>query len=274
MSLTIVTSSEVERGGVAASHSVTKGYGPKAGDNNRTTQLVIERAKKRARAYVEGVDLAVAEVADQERVSKRAETGGRDCYSPRRIERAIRNQTTEEVTVCIELTDETISWSVKALTRYWIDLRIEDVERASQVLYVERSKIHRDARICEASSQSRQRKAAVVDVDLLIGKVCGVEEVRHPVITYGESCIDVARVTGQNAGNGSCPPGNDVPSDGSEHESRRTSAATGRNDKVGTSIGDGPGGKTPGNRNVQRILHKRTAGNVAAVNGGSGGGLV
>src|SRR2546430_12624688 len=117
------------------------------------------------------------------------------------MERAVRTKRPEEVTVGINLADESIAWTRQVVTRRWVYLCIGDEQRTSQILYVEGSKIHRDTWVGESSGQGHECKSRVVNVDLFVRKVCRVEKVRHTVVTYGESGIDVARVARQNAGN-------------------------------------------------------------------------
>ena len=183
MPLTVVPGIEVERAGIATPDAVAEGYGPESRDHNGATQLVIERAEESACRLIEGVDPAVAEVADEQRAGKRAEAGGRNRQTPGRIERAVGNQTTQEVTVRIELANESIAWTRQVPTRGWIYLRIGDVESAGEVLDVVRREIRRESRVGEGSGQRGERKAVVVHVNLSVGKVRRIEEGRHTVAT-------------------------------------------------------------------------------------------
>src|ERR1700679_1384307 len=93
----------------------------------------VERAEKEVRGCVVGEDLAVAEVADQQIVTERAEAAGCDGYSPGREEIATGGDSLEEVAVGVELVDDSAGHGSTARAKRGIG----DVESASDVLDVE-----------------------------------------------------------------------------------------------------------------------------------------
>src|ERR1043165_4342730 len=75
---------------------------PQSVDYEVTAVGALKRAEERARVDVERVDLAVAEIADQQRTVQSAESRRRDRHSPRRVQRAIRNQSRPEISESIK----------------------------------------------------------------------------------------------------------------------------------------------------------------------------
>src|SRR5262245_52072260 len=68
---------------------------PQAVDGDGVSLLIRQRSKKLGRTRIEGVDVAVAEVADQQRAAKRAETSWGQRNTPRRIQWTVRSESSQ-----------------------------------------------------------------------------------------------------------------------------------------------------------------------------------
>src|SRR4051794_12525242 len=102
---------EIERVDIAARAAVAEAQRPELVDLDPVAGFVLERAEECAGRRIEGVNARItfAEVADEQRVAENAEARGRNCNSPRRIERAVvdaKGQVADAVRV--KAPDETV----------------------------------------------------------------------------------------------------------------------------------------------------------------------
>ena len=100
------TGGEEERVGRLVLHAVAERDAPQSFDDY---VLVVARAQSSevcTDERVEGVDLAVTEVADEQQVAEAAEARGRERHAPRRVEGAVRDQALQEEAVGVEHVDD------------------------------------------------------------------------------------------------------------------------------------------------------------------------
>src|SRR5438128_2933702 len=99
---------EVDSGGVAASGAVADLQAPEPIDLDGLTVRVLERAEEIAGCRIEGVDLAIAEIAYQQTAGQAAEVAGREGQSPRRVEGLAGNQTMSPGAIWVEYINESM----------------------------------------------------------------------------------------------------------------------------------------------------------------------
>src|SRR5436309_1449787 len=94
MLLSVPACSEIERiewpgdrrwAGIDAS-GISEGQRPQAADRNRVIIRVLHKAEKASGHWVEGCDIATAEISNQYRMTKFPKISAGDCYAPRCVE--------------------------------------------------------------------------------------------------------------------------------------------------------------------------------------------
>src|SRR5439155_12554230 len=83
---------EIQRAGAPGAGTVAKAQPPQVLDRDGPAPAVRELAEEAAGLWVEGVDVAVAFVADEQVPGELAETGRGQGQPPRRIERPLRDE--------------------------------------------------------------------------------------------------------------------------------------------------------------------------------------
>src|SRR5262249_5026210 len=122
-----------ERFDIPAVAAVAKDQAPQLVDHDALIGLVLERvvsAQNGASRGVVGVDrrVALAEVADEECASEDAETRGRNCQTPGRVELAVVDaEGWVANSVGVEFTNETFPNPCDAQTCHRVNLRVSDV---------------------------------------------------------------------------------------------------------------------------------------------------
>lgn len=92
------------------------------------------RPEKSAGADVVTVDLAVAEIADEQGARQVSELPvRRKRQAPGRVERAARGEALDEVAVCIKDADETVAWTRDIVVRVTVLLGVGDVDETVDV---------------------------------------------------------------------------------------------------------------------------------------------
>src|SRR5262245_59119294 len=99
---TVRTGSEDDRVGVAADLSVANAQAPQPVDQDRLAKRIHHRPEERAAAWIERVNAAVAEVADQNRAGEGAEARRRLHQPPRRVEMTVLGESRQHPTARIE----------------------------------------------------------------------------------------------------------------------------------------------------------------------------
>src|SRR5215813_2681697 len=74
---------EVELVGITAHAAISEHQGPQTLDLDCSPPAVLQLSAKRSASGIERVDLAIAEITNQEMVAERAESGRRANHSPR-----------------------------------------------------------------------------------------------------------------------------------------------------------------------------------------------
>jgi hypothetical protein len=157
--LLVRTCREVQRvrTGVAAA---TECQSPQAVDSQwiavRILQLIDERA-----VIVEDIDSAIAEVANQDFAAEAAECKRCARDSPGRVERPSAGEAAQQVAVCIEYIDESVTVACNIVVLLIVLLRIGDEKVAIDVRDAKRRVAGRDVRVGEAAVRRRGREQAV-----------------------------------------------------------------------------------------------------------------
>src|SRR5262249_45706510 len=105
---------------------------PAAGEPEGTVRLPVSVGLP-----LVGVDLPVAEVADEKVAADVAEHRRRHRHAPRRVERALAGHTAEQVSAGVEHVDEAEPRARNVEPLRLVLLRVGDEERAAEVLDVE-----------------------------------------------------------------------------------------------------------------------------------------
>src|SRR6266404_685013 len=196
------TGREIERSHVAAIAAVAELESPKFIDLDAVAVLVLKRTEKRPRRRIESVDagISLAEVTHEQRAPEDSEAGGSDNRAPRRIKWSIVDSEPQIAhSVSTKLADVAVADTCQLIAGYGIHLGIHDVERATEVLNIEWmisvSHGRRDSRIDEATGSGCQCVRTVIDINVAITKVCGVQPVPATVRTNGQTLITAACMT-------------------------------------------------------------------------------
>jgi len=147
-------------------------------------------------ALVEGVDVAVAEVADQNVIAEVAEAVGRLHNTPGRIERASGGESLHQCAVGGENIDETIAGPVDRVVLGGVLHGVGDIEEIANQLDVERCEAVGDAQIVETAADRRGVKTTVKNINGAAVEVGGVEQVP----TLGVGAQGKALINGATGG--------------------------------------------------------------------------
>src|SRR5262245_29984569 len=93
---------EVQRVSVAGGHAVAEDDAPQPVDHDRPAGLVLQLAEEFPVRRIEGLEMAVSEVADNECAAERPEIPGRQREAPRRVQMVPADQTLQQMTVRVE----------------------------------------------------------------------------------------------------------------------------------------------------------------------------
>src|SRR5262245_7344386 len=131
------------------------------------------------RVVTEGVDFSVSEVAHDQTPAEPAEIIGRHRHAPRRVERAVRADSRDQVPVAVELADEAIADARDVVLSAL--LRVGHENRASDRLDAERAETGGNAVVLEASGCGDLVQGMVVEVpdegfDFALRKVGRVQD--------------------------------------------------------------------------------------------------
>jgi hypothetical protein len=161
---------EEERVGVPAGVAVAEGEPPQPRDGDRPAALVAERAEEGAGRRFEGVDAAVADVADEQGDADRAEAGGRQGEPPGRVERAAGGEAAQQRAAAVVDVHEAVTRETGG------PADVGDVEQVVDILDVERGESRREGGVEEGPRAEDRPEALVEHVDAAPADVRGVEE--------------------------------------------------------------------------------------------------
>jgi len=162
----------------------------------------LQCAEKRTSSRVVSVNagIALAEIANQQCAAENSETGCSECDTPRWVQSAIID-TKRQISnaIRIEPANEAVAHSFLVKPRHRINLRIGDIQRATNRLDVERviGVSHRvwNCGIGKREAGCRlQGERVVEDVNRAVGEVGCVEEVAHAIVSERQAGVDVARM--------------------------------------------------------------------------------
>src|SRR5581483_7492147 len=144
---------------------VAETQAPQAVDDGRPAVDPAQLAQVRAGDRVVGVDVAIAEVTDEQRSAEPAEAGRGQSEPPWRVQRAPGGQPAQERAVVGEDVHESVTRAGHVIFAVGVWLRIGHVELAREFRDVERRVTEREQRVHEpAAGQYDRIEAAVVDL--------------------------------------------------------------------------------------------------------------
>ena len=133
--------------GVTAGTVVSSDKSPEIPDYDRVAVAVGQGTDEEVSVRVEGVDLAVAEISDQQVVGESAKPGGRYVESPRRVEDPAGSDALNEGPVGVELIDKAVARPGNVIVLSGVLRRIADEQVAVAIIvHVERRPAHRPCR--------------------------------------------------------------------------------------------------------------------------------
>src|SRR5882762_2121318 len=189
---------EIECSRIAAVAAVAKDKPPQFVDLDAYACFVLKRTQESPRTGAKGINTgtAFAESANQQRVAEDAESGGSDNGAPGRIKRSVIDRKHQIAhTVSIKLSYEAVAETRHLVARHGIHLGIHDIERAAEILNVERvigvTHCGRDGGIDEAAGDSCWRVGAVEYSDT-VGEVGRVETVAARVAADRKARVNVS----------------------------------------------------------------------------------
>src|SRR5262249_3651047 len=140
----------VERLGIAGRRAVAEREAPDILNHERMARAFAQSTELLAAGWVEGVDAAVAEVADQQVAAEGSKARRREHHAPRRVEVAARDEAAVEVTVGLEDVDKAVARAGLVIVGVGVLLGVADVELAVDGSDPERRVALRQAGIVEA----------------------------------------------------------------------------------------------------------------------------
>src|SRR5207244_8960925 len=129
------------------------------------------------RLPLEGRDLAVAEVADEEIAAEAAEARRSEREAPRRVQLPVGRHPAEQRAARVELVDEAETLAGDVVVAVGVLLRIGHEDVAADVLDPERRVAGRNRRVDEGTRRVHVAEAPVEDVDLPVVEVGRVQPV-------------------------------------------------------------------------------------------------
>src|SRR6202140_4231180 len=100
--LAVRAGGEIKRIGRPSIAAVAEHDGPQPLDEDRLPLGVAHLAKKPAAVRIEGVDMAVAEISDQDGAAQFTEITRRECHAPGRVELAMLSESLAQLTIGLE----------------------------------------------------------------------------------------------------------------------------------------------------------------------------
>src|SRR5262249_41269255 len=151
----------------------------------------LQRAEKLAGRGIVDVDVAVAEVADEQIVAEVSEVGSRLHHAPGSIELALADQPLLELTVCGVDIDEAESGALDVIFGVGILLGVANIELAADVGDAEGRVAGGQGAVRKCAGGLRDEGEVLIEhVDLAIVEVGGEEEVYAAFHTWGDAFVD------------------------------------------------------------------------------------
>lgn len=201
---------EVESVLISAIPSVAEQQRPKPGDLNVVALGVLQRSQQRAGRWVERVDVAVAEIAHQQRPREFPERGRRDGDAPRRVQWSVRYKVLQQVPIGIEDADEPVAIAGDIVLLVGALLGVGDVDLSAEIPDVERPEARGNARVGKAPRNFSSGELAVEYVDGAGTDVGGIEQrAERAACPDCEALVDGAGrgIIGHDGRGCSCVPG-------------------------------------------------------------------
>src|SRR5438132_1187243 len=138
--------------------AVAERQAPEPGDLDCLVVCVCEGAEEFPRVRIEGVDLAVAEVANQQVVAEFAKARRSHRQAPGRVELSVRDQATDQRARRVVDIHKSVAGAGEIIVFVRLLLGIADVKLAAQIVDVERGKTSRGLGIRERAGPMHPRR--------------------------------------------------------------------------------------------------------------------
>src|SRR5437868_2034571 len=178
MRLVVGSGGEIQRRRRPGLVAVPESDAPEAVDHDRAAARVSQltgRCEVSGGVLLEGMDVTVAEVPDEQVARELAESGRCPRQPPRRVEVACACDATEQMTALVIRVDVAEARSINLVHAVWALLGIRDEDRPAEVLDPERCESGGQARIDERPWRHDLVERAVEDVDATVVKVGRVQ---------------------------------------------------------------------------------------------------
>src|SRR5579863_6314789 len=175
MLLLLDTGGEEELIGLSGVSSTSKSQRPQAINLDGLMLRTHERTEEGACSGVEGVDMPVTKIADQQVVAEATEIGRGECYPPGRVELTARDEAFEQVAIVVKDIQKAATLTGQIVMPGLILLRIGDIEIAANTLDVKRSVPLRYVWVLERTFEFDMGKFLVEDIERSGVEIGGVE---------------------------------------------------------------------------------------------------
>src|ERR1700736_256268 len=166
----------------AARAAVAEADPPQTIDLDRGAGLVPKASDEPPGPGAVGVDVSVAEVADQQGAAECPEVFGCEGKPPRRVQLSVLNEPAQQVTVHVEDVDEAEPGSGLVIVLVRLLHRVSHVQPATQRLDVEWRETGGDSRIGEGAAQAHEIEVLVENLNRAEPEIGGVKVVRRAVV--------------------------------------------------------------------------------------------
>src|SRR5262249_15496842 len=139
---------------------------------------------------VEDVDVAVAEVADEQVITEVAELGRGDGFAPGRVQQPAGREPLEQHAVGVVYVHETVPHAGNVVALGGVLLRVGDEKLAGEVFDVERGEARGDGGVAKVAGKRGGGESRVEDVNLPGPEIGSEEERAGGVRAQGETLVD------------------------------------------------------------------------------------
>ena len=191
--LLVNTGGEEELVGLSCLPTKAEHQRPQTINDNGVAFLVGELTQEGAGIGIECVDVAIAEIADQQIMAELAKRTACESQAPRRVQLTVCYQPLDEMAVGIEDIDDPMAGTRDVTILLCILFGIRDVEFATEILNVKRRIPPGEVWIGEGAREGGRSKILIEHIDGARVDIGGIKEDPRLIGGDGKSFVDCPR---------------------------------------------------------------------------------